>query len=79
MGVVPAGGAADGGAASTGRGPSAGRRPGDAGGDHLRGFLGLHVAAVAAGVRAGLAHCLPAFRPVEPGEGVGKAAPGHPG
>lgn len=49
------------------------------GGDHLRGHLGLHLAAVAAGVRPGLAHGLPAFCPVEQGEGLGEAPPRHPG
>lgn len=48
------------------------------GSDHLRGHLGLRLAAAAAGVRVGLAHRLPALRPVEPGQGVGQAPPGRP-
>lgn len=36
---------------------------------YLRGHLGLHLSAVAAGVRASLADGLPAFRPVEAGSG----------
>lgn len=48
------------------------------GGDHLRGHLGLHLAAATASVRSGLAHRLPAFRPVEPGPGLGPTAPGRP-
>jgi transposase len=48
------------------------------GGDHLRGSPGLHLAAVAASVRASLPHRLPALRPVEPGPGVGQAPPGRP-
>ncbi|ANZ15305.1 transposase family protein [Streptomyces noursei ATCC 11455] len=78
MGAVPACGAADGSEASAGRGPAPGGGPRDLGRDHLRGHLGLHVAAVAADVRAVLADGLPALRPVEPGQGLGPAPPGHP-
>src|SRR5919199_585785 len=49
------------------------------GGDHLRSHLRMHLAAVAPGVRPGLADGLPALRPVEPGPGLGPAAPHPPG
>lgn len=47
--------------------------------DRVRGDVGVHVAAGAAVVRAGLADGLPAFRPLEQGQGLGPSAPGHPG
>jgi hypothetical protein len=39
----------------------------------------MHLAAVAPGVRPGLADGLPTLRPVEPGPGLGPAAPHRPG
>ncbi|CAK7282787.1 hypothetical protein SGPA1_20762 [Streptomyces misionensis JCM 4497] len=78
MGVVPTGRARDGGGTRTGRRPTTSRGPRMSGGDRVRGHLRVLVAAVATGLRAGLAHGLPALRPLDPGPGLGSPAPRHP-
>jgi len=50
----------------------------DAGRDHLRGHLGLYLAAASVGVRSELAHRLPTLHPVEPGSSTPAGPPTRP-
>lgn len=77
-GAVAADGPAHGGRMPAGWWPAPRGGPRDAGGDRFRRHLGLHLAPAPTGLRPGMAHRLPALRPVEPGPGPGLTSPRHP-